>query len=416
MTKKKKINVLVIPSDRTGVSYFRSTNPHIRLENNYPDEFRIDIDYEPKIDDENWLKQYDIIHYHRTIGDYDLMEKRLAKIKALGILTVMDLDDYWSPGKHHPAYLTIKSEGLDKKILNNIKLADNIITTTSIFKDELIKFNKNIHILPNSIDPTEKQYMPNPEPSNRLRIGWLGGSSHLEDLKLLEGLVGKIKSDGLLDKVQFVLCGFDLRGNKIMINEKTGEKQTRPITPKESVWYKYEQIFTNDYKAVSDEYRKFLLKFKKEKYPDLDNEPYRRVWTKPISTYAMNYNLFDVSIAPLSENTFNKVKSQLKVIEAGFHKKAIIAQDYGPYNIDLKNIYDRPKKGEQIKMNDDGNALLVTKNKNHRDWYRNVKRLIQNPELVETLRTRLYETVKDKYNIDEITKQRRDLYIKLLNK
>jgi len=199
-----------------------------------------------------------------------------------------------------------------------------------------------------------------------------------------------------------------------MINEETGEKQSRPITPKESVWYKYEQIFTNDYRALSDRYKNFLLKFKKEEYDDLANEPYRRVWTKPISTYAMNYNLFDVSIAPLSENTFNKVKSQLKVIEAGFHKKAIIAQDFGPYKIDLKNIYDKINKGESLSVNEDGNAFLVERTKNHKDWYRNVKRLIQNPELVTTLQNRLHETVKDLYNIDEITKQRRDLYKKLL--
>ena len=34
---------------------------------------------------------------------------------------------------------------------------------------------------------------------------------------------------------------------------------------------------------------------------------------------------------------FNKVKSQLKVIEAGFHKKALIAQNFGPYQIDCIN-------------------------------------------------------------------------------
>ena len=67
----------------------------------------------------------------------------------------------------------------------------------------------------------------------------------------------------------------------------------------------------------------------------VQNEPYRRVWTKPITSYASNYNLFDISLAPLKESTFNKVKSQLKVIEAGFHKKAIIAQDFGPYQIDM---------------------------------------------------------------------------------
>ena len=34
-----KIKILVVPSDRTGVSYFRSTIPHIKLQEYYPDEF-----------------------------------------------------------------------------------------------------------------------------------------------------------------------------------------------------------------------------------------------------------------------------------------------------------------------------------------------------------------------------------------
>ena len=208
---KNKIKVLVVPSDKTGVGYYRSTKPHIALEQYYSDEFHVDIDYHPKLNNNEWLKKYDIIHYHRTLGDYDKMEETLNRLDELGILTIMDLDDYWSPGKHHPAYLIIKNSGMDKKILNNVKLSRNITTTTELFKNEINKYNKNIHVIPNSIDPNEKQFKPKPEKSDRVRIGWLGGSSHLEDLELLRGLVGKIKSDGLIDKVQFVLCGFDTR-------------------------------------------------------------------------------------------------------------------------------------------------------------------------------------------------------------
>ena len=46
----KKINVLVLPSDRQGVSKFRSIEPHVKLESLYPNEFHIDIDYKPDID------------------------------------------------------------------------------------------------------------------------------------------------------------------------------------------------------------------------------------------------------------------------------------------------------------------------------------------------------------------------------
>jgi glycosyltransferase involved in cell wall biosynthesis len=403
-----KIKVLVVPSDRTGVGYFRSTKPHIALEEKYPDEFHVDIEYEPELNNDEWLKQYDVIHYHRTLGAYEQQEALLNKLDDLGIATIMDLDDYWSPGQHHPAFLLIKNSGLDKMILNNIRIAKNVTTTTSIFAEEIAKHNKNVYVLPNAIDPNEKQYTPTPEKSDRLRIGWLGGSSHLKDLEILKGVVGRLHNDGLLDKVQFVLCGYDLRGTMTIIDEQTGQQTQRPIKPTESVWYHYERIFTEDYTTVSPEYKEFLLKFKNEEYPNVANEPYRRVWTKPISSYASNYNLFDISLAPIEENIFNKVKSQLKVIEAGFHKKALIAQDFGPYQIDVKNAYQFGGGWDE-----NGNGILIETNKNHKDWYKFIKKLILEPELVQQLSENLHNTVKNLYSVGAVSDSRRDLYKKL---
>jgi glycosyltransferase involved in cell wall biosynthesis len=405
-----KIKVLVVPSDRTGVGYFRSTKPHIALEEKYPDEFHIDIEYEPELNNDEWLKQYDIIHYHRTLGSYEQLPSLLSRLDNLGIATIMDLDDHWSPGPHHPAYLLIKNSGLDKMILGNIKNAKNITTTTTLFAEEISKHNKNVYVLPNAIDPKEKQYISNPEKSNRLRIGWLGGSSHLKDLEILKGVVGRLHNDGLLDNVQFVLCGYDLRGTMTIIDEQTGQQTQRPIKPMESVWYHYERIFTEDYTTVSPEYKDFLLTFKQEEYPNVDNEPYRRVWTKPISSYASNYNLFDISLAPIEENDFNKVKSQLKVIEAGFHKKALIAQDFGPYQIDIKNAYQFGGSWDE-----NGNGVLIDTNKNHKDWYKFIKKLIENPELVKQLSENLHDTVKNTYSVSAVSDKRRELYKKLVS-
>lgn len=423
----RKLKILVVPSDRTGVSYYRSTNPHIALENNYPNEFHVDVDYEPNLNDDNYLKQYDIIHYHRTLGPYEQMKSLNEKFRNLGIVSIMDLDDYWAPGTHHPAYHLIKASGMDVKIMENLRLAENITTTTDIFAKEISKLNKNVFVLPNAIDPTEKQFKPNLEPSDKIRIGWLGGSSHLKDLEILNGVVGKLRSDGLLEKVQFVLCGFDLRGThtdiinqvgpdgKPIIDPVTGKQKTeqkvRNILPKESVWYQYERIFTDDYKSVSPEYKDFLMTFKQEEYANVANEPYRRVWTKPISTYATNYNLFDISLAPIEDNIFNKVKSQLKVIEAGFHHKAIIAQDFGPYQIDLTNAI---KYGGGFNM--EANGILIEKNKNHKDWYVAIKKLINNPEMIKTLQDNLHETIKDTYSMDKVTEDRRALYLDLVAK
>jgi glycosyltransferase involved in cell wall biosynthesis len=139
------------------------------------------------------------------------------------------------------------------------------------------------------------------------------------------------------------------------------------------------------------------------------NKPYRRIWTKPISQYATGYNHFDIALAPLNDSQFNKYKSQLKVIEAGFHKKALIAQNYGPYTIDLIGAID---KGGA--WNPKGNCLLVETSKNHKQWTKNAKKLIDNPDLITELGEKLYETVKDKYDLNNVTKLRSELYKNLI--
>ena len=405
-----KIKVLVVPSDRTGVSYYRSTIPHIKLQEYYPNEFYVDIDYEPELKSDKFLQQYDLIHYHRTLGEYSELPQLLERCDELGITTIMDIDDHWAPGPDHPAWVIIKQNNLHKKIADNLKVSRYITTTTPIFAEEIKKLNKNVFVLPNAINPDEKQYQSNTEKSDRVRIGWLGGSSHLKDLEILQGVVNNIKAAGLIDKVQFVLCGYDLRGTMTVIDRATGKQKQRPIKPEESVWYKYEKIFTSNYDIVSKEYKDFLMKFENKEYPDVANEPYRRVWTKPITTYASNYNLFDVSLAPLKESTFNKVKSQLKVIEAGFHKKALIAQDFGPYQIDIDNAYSRG--GDMDTKN--SNGILVPQNKNHKFWFKHIKTLIENPKMITELGDNLYNTVNGVYDMKSVCEKRRDLYKKLV--
>lgn len=404
-----KIRILVVPSDKTAVGNFRSLKPHLHLESKYPDEFFVDIDYNPDFNDEKYLKQYDVVHYHKKLGSFNETENNVKKLNKLGIKTVLDLDDYWVPGVNHPMYhMMQKQNGF---VLNNIKSATNITTTTELFAKEISKINKNVTVLENAIDPTEKQYNAETKTSDRLRIGWLGGSSHIGDIELLKGVVSKLKSDKLLDKVQFVLCGFDLNGKTQFINQNTGQVDSRPIHPLESVWYKYEKVFTDDYRSISPEYKKFLTEFKEGEYDGVDNEPYRRVWTKPITTYANNYSLFDVSLAPLEENKFNMMKSQLKVIEAGFYKKPIIAQNFGPYQLDLTNA---SLKGGGIDRT--ANSLMVDSTKNHKEWYKHIKKLVQNPELVNELGGNLFDTVNGRYTLDIISEKRRNLYQSLVNK
>jgi glycosyltransferase involved in cell wall biosynthesis len=402
----EKINVLVLPSDTSGVGKFRSVDPHVKLQNLYPNDFHVDIDYTPKINDDNYWKKYQIVHFHRTIGqDYDSCPALIEKLKGMGIIVIGDIDDYWLPTKEHPIHQLILENKLHEKIVKNLKASSYVITTTEIFADEIRKFNKNVVVFPNAIDPNESQFKEPTLPSDKIRVGWLGGSSHLHDLKLMDGTVSKLSS--LQDKLQYFVCGFDTRGTVTEINKQTGEKVQRTIKPEETVWIKYEKIFTNDYKIITPKYKEFLDKFEDKEYLGWENENYVRVWTKPVTSYARNYSKFDISLAPIQNHIFNRMKSQLKVIEAGFYKKALIASNVGPYTIDLKHALNQ---GQFT----DGNALLVDNARNHSDWSKNIKKLVENPNMIVDLGERLYETVKDKYDLNQVTKTRYEFYKSLI--
>ena len=402
---KEKIKVLVLPSDKSGVGKFRSVDPHVKLQNLYPDDFHVDIDYEPRINDFNFWKQYQIVHFHRSFGNIDHCPQLIKTLQSLGIIVVADIDDYWLPTKEHPIHQLIVENKMNQKIVDNLKASDYVITTTEIFANEIKKFNKNVIVLPNAIDPKEPQFNQPTPPSDKIRVGWLGGSSHLHDLKLLDGMVNKLTP--IQEKLQYYVCGFDIRGSVTEINKETGEQKQRPIKPDETVWVRYEEIFTNNYKIITPEYKLFLDKFEEGEYPAIKNENYVRVWTRPVEQYAKNYSNFDISLAPIKNHIFNRMKSQLKVIEAGFYKKALIASNVGPYTIDLKHALD---KGNFT----NGNALLVNENNNHSDWAKNIKKLVENPNMITDLGERLYETVKDKYDLNQVTHERASFYKSLI--
>jgi glycosyltransferase involved in cell wall biosynthesis len=372
----------------------------------YPDDFHVDIEYNPNINDLNFWKKYQIVHFHRSIGqDYDKSVEFIKQLRSMGIIVIGDIDDYWLPTKEHPIHQLIIQNKMHEKIVANLKAAEHVITTTELFANEIRKFNKNVIVLPNAIDPIDSQFNEPTLQSEKVRIGWLGGSSHLHDLKLLDGMVSKLSP--LQNKLQYYVCGFDTRGSITEINQQTGERSQRPIRPEETVWVKYEQIFTDNYKIITPKYKSYLETFTENDYPGVENENYVRVWTRPVTTYAKNYSKFDISLAPIKNHIFNRMKSQLKVIEAGFYKKALIASNVGPYTIDLKHAL---KNGQFT----DGNALLVNENNNHSDWAKNIKKLVENPNFITDLGERLYETVKDTYDLNRVTTERASFYKSLI--
>jgi len=406
-----KIKILSIPSDKHGVGKFRIMDPYTFIGEKHSDDVHVDITFNAEDNDEYFLN-YDIVVFHSFIHQttHDSNVNRIKWLKSKGIKVIMDIDDLWFVDQRHPMYHQIKASRIGEMKIEMMRLVDAITTTTSIFAKTIMDRLgvKNVQIFPNAVNEDESQFQVNPTKSDKIRFGWLGGSSHLHDLELMSNGISSTHYS-FKDKAQFVLCGFDLRGT-VTEMAPNGEKRQRPIQPLETVWYKYEKFFTDNYKVLSEEYKNYLHNFTETPSFNDENEPYRRRWTKEINSYATNYNTFDVSLAPLVDSLFNGNKSQLKVIEAGFHKKAIIASDVDPYTIDLISAVDNGV------LNNKGNALLVNPKRNHKDWAKHMKRLIENPNMIEDLGNRLYETVKDKYSLKNVCNDRVQFFKTIINK
>ena len=400
---EKKIKILVVPSDSTGVGKYRSVDPHKYIQEHYSDEFDIDIvmmkDF-PQNDLANFFSQYDIIQMHKQ---FDKDGKIMDLIKFLGIPVVLDIDDHFRLGQDHPMHVTAQREGWAHQILSHVEKADYVTTTTPIFANILKKYNKNVYVFPNAINPEEPQFKQTKNKSNKIRFGLICGSTHMKDIELI-GALESLPQD-TKDKMQIVLCGFDTNGTTTIYNSATGEVKRRPIMPHESVWCRYEEFLTKNYKFVTPEHTEFLKKYLKGVDDPFENDFYRRFWTKDIQHYAKHYENVDVLLAPLKENDFNSVKSQLKFIECGFTDTAIIASNFGPYTIDSVPYIEKGGK-----INENGNCLLVDPLKNHKQWAKYITYLVAHPEVVDTLKANLKKDMTEKYSMEKVCKDRVEFY------
>ena len=80
-------------------------------------------------------------------------------------------------------------------------------------------------------------------------------------------------------------------------------------------------------------YKEFLISsLKGVQWPMVEDEMYRREWTKDVSEFAKHYRNIDVLFAPLDCNGFNEVKSELKFIEAGLLIQRNLYRFWSIYN------------------------------------------------------------------------------------
>lgn len=454
----EKIKILFFNRDVAGVGYWRTLTPAMQLDQSHSDKFQVEInpninfeDYEGTL---KYLKEFQIIHYHRFI--YPSIEQTIQLARELrknGTLLVMDIDDYWMLDKSHPMYATAMERKMHLDIIDNLKIADYVTTTTDLFAAEIRKITgkDNVMVFPNSVNPEwMKQFQPNKKVDEKyVRVTYMAGSSHKFDVQQLEGVAANLYAqEAVRDKFKFILAGWDTEGSttefkfnqefakalqKInkwdqkmvkQINRSKGNVDMieglpssikeqfrnnvftvnqRPIRSEESVYLDYEKILTNNYKIIKNQdYLAWLGKYERDKYEDAANVNYERRWTQKANIYAQVLDETEISLAPLADTTFNRMKSNLKQVEVWSRKLPIICSDIPPYNVDGKHMK---------------NCILIPYKKNNllnkkvdQDWAKAIKMLVTEPNLREDLGNQLYEDFKVKYNLKYVTEARVQFY------
>jgi len=290
-----------------------------------------------------------------TYDDYDIFmaskswfvhaNELVRKLKKLGKITIIDFDDYWVLPPGHLLYHDYRKNNTVKLLTDGLKLYDYVSCTTPMLRDAIRRLNPNVEIFENAIDPKNPQFKVSDEKTPGVDFGWIGGHCHENDLMLLSSTPRRLTGDFSIS-----LFGYESESG---------------------VYDRFANILSGDKYLVPD---KFFV------YQKADARRYTQF-----------YNMIDVALAPLVSDTFNSMKSELKMVEAGFMKRAIVVSDCYPYRyiINDKNC-------------------LTTSHKQH--WAKKMQKIINNPSMVDDLAGELHLSVKDKYDLEKVTRRREQWY------
>lgn len=262
--------------------------------------------------------------------------------ETLDIKVVMDMDDDWILPPNHVNYHSY--EIARHRIENNIRHADLVTCTNERLAKRIREFSDNVVILPNALPFGEHQYTETRQQSDKVRIFWAGGASHEHDLAILRNPIKKLST--YKDKIEMVIGGYS---------------DVDLIT--KSVWDKMASSFTSGGKL-----------------------PHRKLPAAGSHDYMQMYEHADIMLIPLEDSEWHASKSNLKILEAASKRIPVIVSNVEPYSRDA-----------------DAPVLWVN---NQKDWNEHLNFLINKPAEREELGDRLYKWAVEKYNINEVNKER----------
>jgi glycosyltransferase involved in cell wall biosynthesis len=276
------MRILALADGMNGVVYHRIYTPLVRLQLDGHAVVDIAQDSDTMLNRVNY-KDYDLIVFNRWLGvhHYDILTK-IAKAKTP---FVVDVDDYWVLPKYNPAYWAYR-KGIKNAIKDALAYADGVTCTTSQLLKEVKAYNKNAIVIPNCIDYEHEQWRHSRLDNEKFKVGWVGGITHHEDLKLIVDAITRLGEEG---KIEFYLCGY---------------------TPSD-IWDSICSMFKGDWFHI--------------------------VRGTNANAYGEVYKHFDLVVAPLQTTKFNSCKSELKILEASAYDLPIVVSACEPYTNHIDN-------------------------------------------------------------------------------
>ena len=302
------------------------------------------------------IRNADVIVFHRPEEEeYYNLAKLLKKD---GKKIVMDNDDTFKIDWHPLAQFgadggekTLKDR--DASINKFMGIADMVTTTTETLASEYRKYNDNVVILPNCVDPFDWDE-PLKNKTNKVRIGIVGSAALEYDYEPIKDVLRELNKR---DDVQLFMFG---------LGDKKHRKENPHVT-----------------KAFKDDY---------DFWDSLNIDHFQ--WC-PISDYPSKLNeaRLDIMLIPRKDNYFNRCKSNIKFLEASMCEIPVIAQsfDNAPYEEISHGV----------------NGLLV---KDNNDWMKQIDYLINNDGARKIMAVKAKDYVLDNYNIEDRAHEWDDAY------
>lgn len=254
---------------------------------------------------EDLLNWPDVVIFGRTYPDMFDPVKIMREFKRRGKRILYDLDDdFWNVSKDNPSVLV--SNALKDQYEGQLREADALITPSEELAKKIKKhFKKPYFICPNGINemyPTKENVGTLPV------IGYMAASSHWEDLGLVSEAIAE-----LAKKHDFIFSIYGL----------TSE-------PMESFAYHLNKTVANNFAPEKNESFKKILKI----YNDLKDVRMLHIPFMPPELHPsiLSRAGFDIGIAPLIDNEFNRHKSCVKFYEYAAVGTVTLASDVLPYS------------------------------------------------------------------------------------